>query len=43
MSSELRVDKILPIDGIVATSSVGASASNNAGGTGSAIQTVDFP
>mgnify|MGYP003119426270 FL=1 len=42
MPSELRVDKILPVDGIVATSSVGSSASNNAGGTGSAIQTVYY-
>ena len=42
MASELRVDKILPIDGIVATSSVGASASNNSGGTGGAIQTVYY-
>ena len=42
MSSELRVDKIIPVDGIVATSSVGASASNNSGGTGGSIQTVYY-
>tara|TARA_B100000161_G_scaffold255809_1_gene218307 strand:+ start:474 stop:1031 length:558 start_codon:yes stop_codon:yes gene_type:complete len=42
MSSILRVDKILPVDGIVATSSVGSSASNNAGGTGGSIQTVYY-
>ena len=42
MASELRVDKIIPTAGVVATSSVGASAANNAGGTGGVIQTVYY-
>jgi len=42
MASELRVDRIVPIDGVVTTSSVGTSASNNAGGTGGVIQTVYY-